>query len=83
MTLSTPYTDEVFGLSHSPDFVRMMRATEEVGFSDFLSRLKVSEALKIASATTEEERTKVHVRVLLIDELSNFTKSLLSIDKDA
>jgi len=76
-------TDDVFNLEHSDEFIRVFRHLREVGWEDFLERLKTREALQIASATDEEKRTKVHVRVLLIDELSNFSKCLFSIDKDA
>lgn len=74
-------TDEIFNLEHTEDFLRVFRQLNEVGWQDFLDRLKMREALQIASATDEEKRTKVHVRVLLIEELSNLTKNLLSLDK--
>lgn len=72
--------DPVFGIELPLTFIETFKVLQQVDWLDFLEALKVREALKIASATSEDERAKVQVRVLMIDELSNFSKSLFTID---
>lgn len=74
------YKDRVLGLELTPEFITRFVQMQHVGWEDFLQRWKIQTALQIVSADTDEKRTKVQARVLLIDELANFSKSLFTID---
>ena len=77
MTVKEP----TLGLEVDDGLIEVFRLAKTVGWDDFLDKWKMREALRIASAANEEERTRVQVRVLLIDELRNFTNGLLNLDK--
>lgn len=68
--------DEVFGLDHTDEFAALIRDLAPLGLMEFWAKLKVRESLRITSCQSPEALADLRSRCLLIDELSNFTKSL-------